>query len=86
MNLNPIPQFPMQGLNQMSTMARAMANPQASTLQQMVQSNPHYAEVMQYISQNGGDAKAWVYNILNQRGKDVNQFVNQVKGMLNGMK
>ena len=61
-------------------MVNLTKNPQ-STLSQMAQSNPQLQQVMQYIQENGGDAKTAFYNLAKQKGVDPNDILNQVRSM-----
>ena len=56
-------------------------NPQAS-LQQQLQNDPRMAEVLQFINQNGGDAKALFYKMAKEKNKDPNIIINQVSNLL----
>ena len=47
----------------------------------MAQSNPQLQQVMQYIQENGGDAKTAFYNLAKQKGVDPNDILNQVRSM-----
>ena len=54
-----------------------------TTLEQMVQSNPHTGEIMSMIQQNGGDGESLFYQVAKQRGvTDPVQFLNQVKALM----
>lgn len=48
-------------------------------MQQLLNSNPQYQNVMQYIIQNGGDAKSAFYNMAAQRGVDPNSILSQLR-------
>lgn len=74
---NPI----MQQLSQMVGMVKASQNPQA-LINQMAQSNPQIQQVMDYVQQNGGDAKAAFYAMAKQKGVDPNAIVQQVQDMM----
>lgn len=56
-------------------------NPQAS-LQQQLQNDPRMAEVLRFINQNGGDAKALFYKMAKEKNKDPNIIINQVSNLL----
>ena len=53
-----------------------------TTLERMVQSNPHTGEVMNMIQQNGGNAEGLFYQVAKQKGVDPVQFLNQIKAMM----
>jgi hypothetical protein len=71
----------MQGISQMAGMVQAAQNPQAA-VSQMAQNNPQMQQVMQYVQQNGGDAKAAFYALAKQKGIDPNLIIKQVQGMM----
>ena len=71
-----------QGISQMAGMVQASQNPQAA-LDQLAQNNPQMKQVMQYIQQNGGDAKSAFYALARQKGRDPTQIINQALGMMN---
>ena len=71
----------MQQISQMAGMAQAMQNPQAA-IGQMAQNNPQMQQVIQYVQQNGGDAKAAFYNLARQKGVDPNTIIQQVNSMM----
>ena len=52
----------------------------------MMQNDPRIQQVLNYINQNGGDAKALFYNmaqrIAQQKGIDPNVIINQVTSMI----
>ena len=62
-------------------MVKAMGNPQA-TIGQMAQNNPQMQQVMQYVQQNGGDAKAAFYALAKQRGVDPDVIIQQAQNMM----
>ena len=71
----------MQGISQIAGMVHAAQNPQAA-VSQMSQSNPQMQYVMQYIQQNGGDAKAAFYALAKQKGVDPDAILQQAQGMM----
>ena len=71
----------MQEISQMVGMVQAAKNPQAA-VSQMVQNDSRMQQVMQYVNQNGGDAKAAFFNLAKQRGVDPNVIINQVQGIM----
>lgn len=63
--------------NMMNTI-RASKNPNAA-LSSMVQNNPQYRQAMNYVNQNGGNAKTAFYNLANQMGVNPNEILNMMK-------
>lgn len=81
--MNPI----MQLLNQQQTqngifdlinLVRNSPNSQ-SALASLAQNNPQVQQVMQYVNQNGGDAKAAFYKKAQELGVDPNLIINQLR-------
>ena len=62
-------------------MVKAAQNPQA-VIDQLSQNNPKVQQVLQYIQQNGGDAKAVFYTLAKQKGVDPNQVIQQAQGII----
>ena len=62
----------------MFSMIRNARNPQA-LLNQMVQNNPQYRQVMQMIQNSGGDAKTAFYNECSRRGVNPDEILNALK-------
>ena len=54
------------------------SNPRAM-MKQLLANNPNFQNVMNYINQNGGDAKTAFYNLAAQKGVDPNSILNQLK-------
>ena len=48
-------------------------------MQTLLSNDPRFTEVMNYINQNGGDAKSAFYNMAAQKGVDPNSILNQLK-------
>ena len=48
-------------------------------MQQLLNSNPQYQGIMEYINQNGGNAKSAFYNMAAQRGVDPNSILSQLR-------
>ena len=48
-------------------------------MQQMFANNPQYQYVLNYIAQNGGDAKTAFYNMAAQKGIDPNTILSRLK-------
>ena len=59
---------------------KAAQNPNA-LMQSAAQTNPQLGQVLNYISQNGGNAKQLFYNACQQRGVDPNTIINQLNNM-----
>lgn len=57
---------------------KSAANPQQAA-EQMLLNNPNFQEIMNYINQNGGDAKTAFYNLAAQKGVDPNKILNQLR-------
>lgn len=53
-------------------------NPQEA-LQQMAMNNPQYNQVMQYVKDNGGDAKSAFYKMAKEKGIDPEEFLKMLK-------
>ena len=71
----------LQNISQMAGIIQAARNPQ-SAANQMAQNNPQMQQVMQYINQNGGDAKAAFFALAKQKGADPNAIIQQVQRMM----
>lgn len=54
------------------------SNPNAA-MQNMLATNPNFQNVVNYINQNGGDAKTAFYNMAAQKGVDPNSILNPLK-------
>ena len=50
-----------------------------TAMQNLISTNPQVKGVMDYISQNGGDARSAFYNLAAQKGVDPNTILNQLK-------
>lgn len=48
-------------------------------MQQLLNSNPQYQGIMEYINQNGGNAKSAFYNMAAQKGVDPNSILSQLR-------
>lgn len=57
---------------------RTSPNPN-KLMQQLLNSNPQYQGIMQYINQNGGDARSAFYNMAAQKGVDPNSILSQLR-------
>ena len=56
---------------------RNAPNPMAA-LQSIVQQNPNYQNIMNYINQNGGDPKTAFYNLAQEKGIDPTQITRML--------
>ena len=65
-------------INQMMQMLKTARNPQAM-LNQMVSCNPQMKQVIDYINQNGGDAKAAFYKLADEKGVNPDDILSQIK-------
>lgn len=65
---------PISLLNQI----RNAANPQEMT-EQLLFNNPNFKEILNYINQNGGDAKTAFYNLAAQKGVNPNDILSQLR-------
>ena len=59
-------------------MVKAAKNPQAM-MQMMAQQNPKMQQVMNFVQQNGGDAKTAFYKLAEQQGVNPNDVLNMLK-------
>ena len=80
---NPIFSSSNQNININSPIAllnqiRNAANPQEMA-EQILFNNPNFKEVVNYINQNGGDAKTAFYNLAAQKGVDPNNILSQLQ-------
>jgi hypothetical protein len=62
----------------MLNMVRSSSNPNQA-MQQMLSGNPQYQNVMDYINQNGGDARTAFYNMAAQKGIDPESILRQLR-------
>lgn len=53
-------------------------NPNAA-MQNLVSTDPRFQEIINYIQQNGGDAKTAFYNLAARKGIDPNTILTQLK-------
>lgn len=66
------------GLFALINQVRNSPNPDA-LMQSLASTNPQIQSVVEYINQNGGDAKTAFYNLAAQKGVDPNTILNQLK-------
>ena len=50
-----------------------------TAMQNLIATNPQLQQIMNYINQNGGDAKSAFYNMAAQKGIDPNTILSQLK-------
>ena len=62
-------------LSQMVNQIKSMGNPQM-----MLQQMPQYKQIMNYVNQNGGDAKSAFYNKAKEMGVDPEEIVKALRG------
>ena len=48
-------------------------------MNQMIQSNPQYKQVMDYVKQNGNDPKAAFYKMAQEKGVNPDDILNALK-------
>lgn len=65
-------------IKSMMNMVRSAGNPQAM-LQSMVQNNPQMKQVMDLVSQAGGDPKTAFYRMAGEKGVDPDQILSLLK-------
>ena len=63
---------------QLFNMAKSMRNP-TMFVNTMLKNNLQYQEVLKYVNQNGGDAKAAFYKFAEEKGVDPEEFLKQFK-------
>jgi hypothetical protein len=56
---------------------RSSPNPNQAA-QQLLNSDPRFKNISQYIRQNGGDARTAFYNLAAQKGTDPNAVLSQL--------
>ena len=61
-------------LSQMVNQIKSMGNPQM-----MLQQMPQYKQIMNYVNQNGGDAKSAFYNKAKEMGVDPEEIVKALR-------
>lgn len=68
----------MQSLRQMANVVRNSSNPQMM-LMQLAQSNPQMKQAIEYIGQNGGNAKEAFYALAKQKGVNPDTILNMFR-------
>ena len=70
--------MPNNQMMNMFNMVRNARNPQAM-FNQMMMGNPQIKQVMDYINQNGGDAKAAFYKLADEKGVNPDEILSQLR-------
>lgn len=65
-------------LFEMYNQVRHSQNPDQA-MQILLANNPQYQNVMNYIQQNGGDARSAFYNMAAQKGVDPNSILSKLR-------
>lgn len=68
----------MQSLRQIANAVRNSRNPQMM-LMQLAQSNPQMKQAIEYIGQNGGNAKEAFYALAKQKGVNPDTILNMFR-------
>ena len=61
-------------LKKVANLIKTAKNPQMM-INQMLQNNPNYQRAVDYVNQNGGDAKEAFYALAKQNGLDPNEIL-----------
>ena len=72
------PQSNSNSLLNLMNQVRNSSNP-TEAMEKMLTNNPNFQNVVNYINQNGGDAKTAFYNLAAQKGVDPNTILSQLK-------
>ena len=81
---NPVPtnqngvMGPLGQIKNMMEMLKGASNPTAM-MQQMVQNNPNYKQVMEYVNRNGGDPRKAFYQMAQEKGINPNDILSLLK-------
>jgi len=80
--MNPIINQLFSG-NSIMNMFKSVRNAQnpGALLMSLAQNNSQLGQVLNYINQNGGNAKQLFYDMAKQKGKDPNVIINQLNNM-----
>lgn len=68
----------LQPIKNMMNMLRGAGNP-SMMLQQMMSQNPQMKQVMNYVNENGGNAKQAFYKLAEQKGVNPDEILNMLK-------
>lgn len=69
---------PMGGIFGLLNQVRNSPDPNMA-MQNLASTNPQIQGVMNYIRQNGGDARSAFYNLAAEKGVDPNSILNQLR-------
>lgn len=75
---NQQPQSQSNSLFGLFNMIRNSQNPN-QVMQNMLSNDPQFKNIVDYINQNGGDARTAFYNMASQKGVDPESILNQLK-------
>jgi len=72
---------PQSNSNSLLDLMRQVKNSSNPTeaMEKMLTNNPNFQGVVNYINQNGGDAKTAFYNLAAQKGVDPNTILSQLR-------
>lgn len=65
-------------LSDLYNQIRNSSNPN-QLMQQFLNTDPRFQNIINYINQNGGDAKSAFYNLAAQRGVDPNSILSKLR-------
>lgn len=65
-------------IKNMMSMIKSAGNPQMM-IQQMISQNPQIKQAMDYVNQNGGNAKDAFYKLANESGVNPDEVINMLK-------
>lgn len=65
-------------MRNMMQMIRSAGNPQAM-MQQLMQNNPQYKQVIDLVNQAGGDPKTAFYNMAQQMGVNPDEIIGMLR-------
>ena len=68
----------LQPIKNMMNMLRGAGNP-SMMLQQMTAQNPQMQQAIQYVNQNGGNAKQAFYKLAQEKGVNPDEILNMLK-------
>ena len=68
----------LQPIKNMMNMLRGAGNP-SMMLQQMTAQNPQMQQVMNYVNENGGNAKQAFYKLAQEKGVNPDEILNMLK-------
>lgn len=62
----------------MMGMLKSASNPSAM-MEQMLQGNPNYKQVMEYVNRNGGDPRKAFYQMAQEKGVNPNDILSLLR-------